>query len=74
MSTDLLSQQILLVLSTGIEVWDVLEGCKLVERATFSIGKLVPNTIKIDGKNTHQYSQSVCVNKGKLFMLVSARS
>lgn len=61
-----------MVLKTGIDIWDVHENCKLVEHATFSIGKLVPVTLKMDGGNTRQYSQSVRVNKGKLFMLVSA--
>lgn len=59
-------------MNTSMEVWDIQDGCKRIERATFSINRLVPTTLKVDRKNIRQYSQNVCVNKGKLFLLVRA--
>ncbi|KAG9057339.1 Vacuolar protein sorting-associated protein 8, partial [Serendipita sp. 407] len=61
--------QALLVMDFSIEVWDIRDGCKLIERASFSISTLASVTLRLNERKVRSYEQSVCAYKGKLFLL-----
>ncbi|KAG8824058.1 Vacuolar protein sorting-associated protein 8, partial [Serendipita sp. 399] len=61
--------QALLILDSSIEVWDIRDGCKLIERASFPIITLTSVTLRFNERKIRSYEQSACAYKGKLFLL-----
>jgi hypothetical protein len=54
-----------------MEVWDIRDGCKLIETAQFSISSLTSISLRIDGRKIRSYEGCFRAYKGKLFLLVS---
>lgn len=60
----------ILTLDNTMEVWDIRDGCKRLETASFPITNLVSTTVRLEERKVRSYEQSVCAYKGKVFLLV----